>query len=110
MKIIKYSLGIDMASKSMQCCLSSIDAGQTVTTIATRSFANTLAGFTNLEKWIVNYYRQDECPLVITLEATGVYYEACALYLKRAGYRISVVLPNNSKKIYAIVRASLEDR
>lgn len=29
MKIIKYSLGIDMASKSMQCCLSSIDARHT---------------------------------------------------------------------------------
>jgi len=98
MTLIKYSLGIDIASKTMQCCLSSIDIRQAVTIIATRSFPNTLAGFTKLDKWITAHCRQDEHPLVITLEATGVYYEACALYLKQAGYRVSVVLPNKSKK------------
>ena len=98
MKILKYSLGIDIASKSMQCCLASMDRSQMVTTIATRSFANSPAGFTKLEKWIAKYNFPREQPLVITLEATGVYYEACALYLKKAGYRVSVVLPNKSKK------------
>ena len=98
MKILKYSLGIDMASKSMQCCLASIDDSQIVTPIATRSFPNSPAGFTKLQKWIDKYYFCREHPLVITLEATGVYYEACALYLKQAGYRVSVVLPNKSKK------------
>ena len=93
MKIIKYSLGIDIASKSMRCCLSSIDFDQTVSTIATRSFANTLAGFNSLDRWI-RKYGHPTCPLVVTLEATGVYYEACALYLKKAAYHVSVVLPN----------------
>jgi len=82
----------------MQCCLAAMDHRQAVTTIATRSFSNSPAGFTNLEKWIDKFYPHDEHPLVITLEATGVYYEACALYLKKAGYRVSVVLPNKSKK------------
>lgn len=96
--IIKYSLGIDIASKTMECCLSSMDIGQTVTTIATRSFANTLAGFNGLNRWIGKHSRGDECPFVVVLEATGVYYEACALYLTNADYRVSVVLPNKSKK------------
>lgn len=82
----------------MQCCLSSMDRRQTVLTVATRSFPNIPAGFTKLEKWIDKYYPREEYPLVITLEATGVYYEACALYLHKAGYRVSVVLPNKSKK------------
>ena len=98
MKILKYSLGIDMASKTMQCCLASMDRSQIVTTIATRSFPNTPSGFSHLEKWINKYYSHEEYPLGIILEATGVYYEACALYLHKAGYRVSVVLPNKSKK------------
>lgn len=96
--IIKYSLGIDIASKTMQCGLCSIDTEQKITMIASGKFSNTQAGFTKLAKWIRTYYRQREAPLVVTLEATGVYYEAYALYLKRAGFRVAVVLPNKSKK------------
>lgn len=36
--------------------------------------------------------------LHIVMEATGVYYENCALYLHKRKYNVHVVLPNRSKK------------
>jgi transposase len=35
---------------------------------------------------------------VTAMEATGVYYENCALYLFSSGYSVSVMLPNKAKK------------
>lgn len=32
------------------------------------------------------------------MEATGVYYESCAMYLFKAGFELAVVLPNKAKK------------
>src|SRR5215210_701303 len=37
-------------------------------------------------------------PLVVAMEATGVYYENQALFLDLRGYKVSVVLPNKAKK------------
>ena len=35
---------------------------------------------------------------MICMEATGVYYENCAIYLSKAGFWVSVLLPNYAKK------------
>jgi hypothetical protein len=37
-------------------------------------------------------------PLVTVMEATGVYYEQCAFFLFKAGYIVSIILPNKAKK------------
>src|SRR5690606_37720628 len=47
---------------------------------------------------IKRHYKQRELPLNTIMEATGVYYENCALYLFKGGYAVSVLLPNKSKK------------
>jgi transposase len=51
-----------------------------------------------LDAWIKKYHKQKEIPLITAMEATGVYYENCALYLFGNGYSVSVVLPNKAKK------------
>jgi transposase len=96
--MIKYSLGIDIAKNDLHCCLSLLDAQQGVSVKRSGSFKNNLAGFKELEKWIKATCRQKEVPLSITMEATGVYYENCALFLFARAYRVSVVLPNKAKK------------
>jgi len=32
------------------------------------------------------------------MEATGVYYEQCAMYLYKSGFAVIVVLPNKARK------------
>jgi len=96
--MIKYSIGIDISMKSFHVCLSSIDLMQHIKVNSSTTFANNQKGFKALHVWIEKHYKQKELPLVIVLEATGVYYEQCAMYLFKAGYNVSVILPNKAKK------------
>lgn len=96
--MLKYSVGLDISSKKIDCCISVIDINQKVTVKSSTSISNTLKGFKVLENWIIKHYKEKEIPLVICMEATGVYYESCALYLYENHYKVSVVLPNKAKK------------
>ncbi len=96
--MIKYSLGIDMAANKFDVCLSTIDVTQKVSNKGSRQFSNTEAGFKSLVSWLDKHYHDKSIPLVICMEATGIYYEQCALYLDQLGYRVSVLLPNKAKK------------
>jgi transposase len=101
--MVKYSLGIDMSFKSFHVCLSAIEQDQQVRVKASGSFFNNEEGFRLLEKWIGKHHKQAQLPLVVVMEATGVYYERCALYLHQTGYAVSVVLPNKAKKFLASI-------
>jgi transposase len=96
--MIKYSLGIDISYKDFHVCMSVIEEHQQVKVKGSTKFPNTLTGFGNLKEWIKKYHVVSNKPLVIVMEATGVYYEECALYLHKAGYYVSVILPNKAKK------------
>jgi len=96
--MIKYALGIDISMKSFHVCLSTMDVTQHVKVKASTSFTNNPTGFRALILWIQKHYKQTEIPLSIAMEATGVYYEQCALFLFKAGFNVSVVLPNKAKK------------
>lgn len=94
---LKYSVSADISKDKFDSCVSVIDIEQRVKVIATKSFANTMVGFFEFNRW-----QERKCnhpvPTVFTMEATGVYYEKLAWYLHRQGYHVSVVLPNKSKK------------
>jgi transposase len=96
--IIKWSLGIDVSLKMLRCCLSSIDESQSVKVKASRKLSNTASGLEELLSWISRHYKDRQAALTITMEATGVYYERCALLLQSKAYRISVILPTKSKR------------
>lgn len=96
--MIKYSLGVDISMKVFQVCLSAIDAEQLIKVKASRQFTNNDAGFKELHCWIGKHCKIKEVPLYIVMEATGVYYERCAMYLFKQGFNVSVVLPNKTKK------------
>lgn len=95
---MKYSLGIDMACKDFHACLSVLEQDQRVKVKSSATFLNNQQGFTLLLSWINKHYKEQQWPLIIVMEATGVYYENCALFLFRSGYHVSVVLPNVAKK------------
>lgn len=96
--VVKYSLGIDISSGTFDSNLSVIDSDQNVKVIASHKFANTQNGFAECHKWVTKHWKQKDIRLVVTMEATGVYYENCALFLFKKGYTVAVVLPNKAKK------------
>lgn len=96
--MLKYSVGIDIAFKKFDVCLSAINSDQHVVVKASRQFQNTQKGIQELLVWIKKNHKQVEIPLVVCMEATGIYYEHCALSLFQAGYAVSVILPNKAKK------------
>jgi transposase len=96
--IIKWSIGIDMGAKTFRCCLCSIDNSQKVKVKASRKFNNTAGGLQELLTWIRKHYKDQQAPLSIAMEATGVYYEQCALLLQKESFRVSVILPTKAKR------------
>jgi transposase len=97
--MLKYSVGIDISAKSLDAAVSVIDEQQKVEFKSAKSkIPNTQEGFKILVSWIEKNHKEKSVPLVACMEATGVYYENCSMYLHRLGYRLSVILPNKSKK------------
>lgn len=96
--MLKYSLGIDVSKQEFYACLSVIDFNQLVKVKASRKFSNDAQGFKELLHWISKHRKENNIPFAVTIEATGVYFEACALFLFKAGYVVSVVLPNKAKQ------------
>ena len=94
---LKYSVGLDIASKKIDICMSVIDVNQKVTVVSSKSFLNTLKGFKEMDSWIVNKHKEKGIPLVLCMEATGVYHENCALYFFERKYNTSIILPNKAK-------------
>lgn len=96
--MIKYCLGVDVSKKDLHCCISTIDQTQKVSVKGSRKFLNNKDGFKALHAWTQNLHKEPSIPLVVVMEATGIYYEQLALYLFQCGYALSVVLPNKAKK------------
>lgn len=95
---LKFSVGLDVSSKKVDACISTIDYHQTVKVKSSCSISNSKSGFLNLVKWIDKWTKKESIPIAICVEATGVYHEELAYYLDGAGYRVSIILPNKAKK------------
>lgn len=94
---LKYSVGLDVSSKKINACISVIDQKQKVTVKSSCVISNTRKGFEDLEHWILKH-QKESLPVVVCMEATGIYHENCSYYLFEKGFSVSVVLPNKAKK------------
>jgi transposase len=94
---LKYSVGLDVSSKKINACFIIIDEKQKVIFKSSTVICNTLKGFLVLEEWI-SKHKKEVIPLVICMEATGIYHENCAYYLYEKGFDVSIILPNKAKK------------
>jgi transposase len=94
---LKYSVGLDVSSKKINACISIIDEKQKVAVKSSCVIANTLKGFESLKDWI-SKHKKEEIPVVVCMEATGIYHENCAYYLFESGFTVSIILPNKAKK------------
>lgn len=94
---LKYSVGLDVSSKKINVCISVIDEKQKVTVKSSTVISNTLKGFIALEDWILKH-KKEILPVVVCMEATGIYHENCAYYLYGKAFDVSIILPNKAKK------------
>jgi transposase len=94
MNILKQTVGIDISYKTFDVRFGTINTQQEITLSASKSFKNSLAGFTLFLRWLKNYILSNDIPLVFVMEATGVYYEHLAHFLFQHGYHVAVILPN----------------
>jgi len=96
MEIIKQVVGIDISMDSFVCRSGIIKTDQQTEIGSFTDFKNILQGFRQFYK-----YSQKQKIKGVTqyflMEATGVYYEALAYFLKSKGAHVIVVLPNKAK-------------
>lgn len=96
--MLKYSVGLDVSSADIHACFSAIDLEQKVKVISSKVISNNIKGFEILTAWIEKNRKVKGLPLIIGMEATGIYHEECAYYLYDKMYAVCVVLPNYAKK------------
>jgi transposase len=94
---LKYCVGNDICKDTMSICFSQIEANQHVRIKGTRKFANTLRGWKELQTWIERFRKHAEVPLMLVVEATGVYYEGFAYFFRDQGFDLHVLVPNKAK-------------
>lgn len=81
-------LGMDVSKAKLDCALG-LGAK-----FRTKVFANTPQGFAQLREWL-HHHGADR--VHACMEATGIYWEAAALFLADAGHRVSVINPALAK-------------
>ena len=98
--ILKYSVGLDISSQKVNGCISVIDTNQKVIVKSSTTFTNNLNGFKDFELWCKKHHQEKEIPLVICMEATGIYHENCALYLHEKHIMFQLFCQIKQKNIY----------
>lgn len=98
--VIKQNVGNDISKDDFKVCFYQLFSDQKRRIKGSKTFKNTLSGFSAFIKW-VEKNRVKDVEVRLTIEATGVYYEQLVHYLHdHSDYYISVVLPNMSKAYF----------
>ena len=97
MKNLKYGIGVDIAAKKFDTCISVINEAQKTTVLSTGIFENSSKGFVLMLKW-VDKHCKEALPSIFLMEATGIYYEHLAWFLYEKDKSVNVILPNKARK------------
>jgi len=92
-KVIKQVLGIDVAQLELVVCLGRMYDTSQKELYGYKTFANTAKGFELLLSW-TRKLTQKDVDVLYVMEATGVYHERLAYFLKDHDQLVSIVVPN----------------
>lgn len=95
--ILKQNIGIDISMENFDATFVSLTNEQEIIIKGEKKFANSLKGFKAFYKW-TEARKDKDIPISFTMEATGVYYEELAYFLKEQKEVVHVVLPIKAKK------------
>lgn len=98
--ILKYSVGLDVTGEDIKFCISTIDYCQEVKVLSRLTILNKQAGFAQASIRINQCHKEKKIPLILCMEATGVYHENCAHFFYDKAFQVSIILPNKSKKYF----------
>ena len=96
-KLMKYAVGIDVSKDKFDVCFCEINTVQQINIKSSGRFCNTDKKIKEFDLWL-GKNQKEKIPLILMMEATGVYYDKIALYLYKKSYSVSVVLPTKAKK------------
>lgn len=99
MKKIRIGIGIDCGCKHLQCSISRCDQDN-IKELSNKKFANTLAGFKEIERWMRNTVGILGFEIVMLVEVTGVYHEQLLSYFHNKNYHISVMMGGRVKNYF----------
>ncbi|MFB9993766.1 IS110 family transposase [Deinococcus oregonensis] len=89
-------VGIDIGKDVFFAHLRTAEGGPPFTPCALHGVANTVSGCTQLLEWAASHGHAPS-DFQVVMEATGVYWETCALTLHQAGCQVSVINPAQIK-------------
>ena len=92
-KIVKQVMGIDVAQKELVVSVGRMYDDWTPEVFSNKTFQNNKKGFEALVSW-ANKVADITLPVRYVMEATGVYHESFAYFLKDKKLEVSIVLPN----------------
>ena len=92
-KIVKQTVGIDVAQKELVVTLGRIFDDFSIELFAHKVFKNSDGGFISLVEW-TNKLTENKTDVRYVMEATGVYHQKFAYFLSENNYEVSIVLPN----------------
>lgn len=95
-RILKQAIGIDCAKDDFDASYGKYYEDSEVEITDRKKCSNNVQGFEKLDQFIAKASVKD-IPLVIVMEATGVYHEKLACHLCDKGFNVSVVLPQRAK-------------
>jgi transposase len=95
-KIVNQCAGIDCAKKDFTVTMSVCDSLREIKYLSSRTFNNDPAGFKAFDKWAGKLYNKS-LPMLFLMEATGVYHQKLAYFLKDLTYNVAIVVPKRAK-------------
>jgi len=98
MKALNLCSGIDISKNDFHACLISLEEDWKLKVVKSRKFSNTVQGISDYIYWISLESKKRDLEVSHIMEATGVYYEHLALSLSASSEKVTVVLPNKSKR------------
>ncbi len=103
-RLLRKIVGIDVSMDTFTACFATLNLEMEKKFSKVFEFSNDLKGFKGLLRAMekIDVFRssdqeENQPRVCFVLEATGVYYEDLAYFLRESGYQISVVVPNKTK-------------
>ena len=92
---MRVNVGIDVSKDSLDFCLL---LNHTKSGRKFRRFKSRKIDYSIINDWVLKLSKCQPNEVVITMESTGVYHEAIALYLHTSGFQIIISNPGKAKK------------
>lgn len=98
--MVKHIFGIDVSKDTLDLQFASLTSTQEQQFSATNRLTNSPQGFRKLLRWAKRCLGTSKVTPWFVMEATGVYHENLAYFLREHGYQVTVIMPTKLKHYF----------